>query len=89
MGDMGKELGSTLGLLQGQVKKQSWGREASEGRGQRAGSQDQKSQHVRTPRDLQESREGVVARPPHSQLQDVNTGWESMFCPSYKWGALC
>ena len=38
-GGMGKELGSTLGLLQGQGKKQSWGREASEGRGQGAESQ--------------------------------------------------
>lgn len=31
--------GSTSGLLQGQVKKQSWGGEASEGRGQGAESQ--------------------------------------------------
>lgn len=42
MSGSGGDMGSTLGLVQGQVKKQSWGREASEGRGQGAGSQDQK-----------------------------------------------
>ena len=26
---------------------------------------------------------------PTLQLKDVNTGWQSTFCPSYKWGALC